>query len=126
MNAFMHRLKNIVKEIIINFIVFYLYLDLFVFYILYFLLYLDYGKKPDDDILVTKSYYYQFFGIYQRIGDTIGNYVIILGIFLIILRIFGINLISKKQIILFIGGYILLFILMGIDPFGAFDWSYFS
>ncbi len=109
------------SNIIIYLIVFYNYINLIVFYIIYTLLYIDYGKKPNDNILVTKSYYYKYFQIIRYV-DKYDYFVFLVGLFLIGLRLFKINLINNTQIKIFFIGIILSVLLILIDPFGAFNW----
>ena len=101
--------------------VLYSYIHLIIFYALYLLLTFDYGKSPDDSILVTKSYYYDYFHIIRDI-DKYDYLIFIVVLFLISLRFFNIYIINKKQIKIFFIGVLLLVLLMIIDPFGAFNW----
>jgi hypothetical protein len=112
---------KIFSNIIIYLIVFYNYINLIFFYVIYTLLYIDYGKKPDDNILITKSYYYKYFHTIRNINKY-DYFVFLLGLFLIGLRLFKINLINNNQIKIFFIGILLLALLMIIDPFDAFNW----
>ena len=113
----MRKFINVFMYIIVSFE----YVRLFIFYLLYTLLMYDYGKRPDDNIAITESHYRDYFHIFRDVSKY--DYIIYLCILLIIgLKLFNIHLISKKQIIIFLLGFVLLFFLMFIDPFGAFNW----
>jgi len=114
---------KIFKDIIIYFIVFLEYLKLLFFYIIYTLLYIDYGKRPDDDILIAKSHYYDYFQAIRDI-DKFDFLIFKIVIFLIGLRFFKIELINNKQIKIFFIGIILTVLVVMLDPFGAFNWYF--
>jgi len=118
----MKKTIKIIVDIIVNIVVFSMYLDLLIFYVLYALLAYDYGKLPDDNVAVTESRFYDYFYIYQNDYSYLYSYIYYCFILLVVLKLFNIHLISKKQIIIFLLGFVLLFFLMFIDPFGAFKW----
>ena len=83
-------------NIFVYFMVSYYYINLAVFYILFILLKIDYGKQPDDNVLITKSKYYHYISELSKIEEY--EYLIFLVIFILIsLRLFKIYLISIKQ-----------------------------
>ena len=119
----MKKYLVVIKDIIINVFISYQYLSLLAFYIIYALLAIDYGKLPDDNILVAKSKYYPYFDYLNMIDNSkINSIGIFLFLFLILLRIFKIRWIKNSQVLLFLGYFVLLFLLMFIDPFNAFNW----
>ena len=113
------------KELIINAFLLYLYLSKLAFYIIYALLAVDYGKLPDDNILVAKSKYYYYFD-YLKMCDE--SKIVIFALYFVslltILRIFKIKWIKNIQVLLFLGYFVLIFLSVIIDPFNAVKWYY--
>lgn len=123
----MKKLLLIIKDIFFWFVALYDILWLVVFHVFYILLKLDYGKPPDDNIAITKSkYYYWIKEMKELNSNDVISLITVIFLITIVLKIFKINLISKMQIIVFGIGILLLFILMGIDPLGAFKYWYYD
>ena len=116
------KILIVIRKLIVNLITFYFYIDLLILYFLYFLLAIDYHKLPDDNISVTKSKFYGYINSYNNFSNGISFYIIYIFIFLVVLKIFKINWISKKQIIIFLLSIAFLFFLIFIDPFNLFNW----
>ena len=93
------------------------------FSVLFLLLRMDYGKQPDDNILIVESKYYHYINLYREYQNY-DHMIFKLLFILIFLRLFNIHLISIKQIIIFIIGLLLVPFLIALDPFGAFSWYF--
>ena len=123
----MKKIILIIKDLVFWFAALYDILWLAAFHILFLLLWIEYGKKPDDNIAITKCNSYHW--IKELINLDSNEYISLINILFIIaivLKLFKINLISKKQIIVFTIGLLLLILLMAIDPLGAFKFWYYD
>lgn len=121
----MKKIILIIKDIVFWFIAVFDILWLIAFHIIYIFLKSDYGKTPDNSINVTKSKFYYWIDFLRDLnGHKIINYLTFLFLLAIVLKVFKINLVTKKQIFIFLFGVILLFLVMAIDPLGAFEWYF--
>jgi len=123
----MKKIILIIKDLVFWFAALYDILWLAAFHILFLLLWIEYGKKPDDNIAITKCHSCHWIKELIKL-DSNGfiSIINILFIIAIVLKLFKINLISKKQIIVFTIGLLLLILLMAIDPLGAFKFWYYD